>query len=101
MRAHRPSLTRYLRRRYAVVAMAFVSVMACGIAAAQVIAHVIAGGGGVSHSPGGCRTLEGSVGEAVVGDSSGDRFSVHAGYWVGAGGAHRDSLFRHGFEECQ
>lgn len=75
--------------------------MACGIAAAQVVSHVIAGGGGVSRSAGGCRTLEGSIGEAAAGVSSGAGFSVSAGYWAGPGRAHRDSLFRSGFEECQ
>jgi hypothetical protein len=88
-------------RTRCVVATAFACVMACGIAAAQVVSHVIAGGGGISHSAGACRTLEGSIGEAAPGMSSGGAFSVHAGYWAGPGGAHRDSLFRNGFEECQ
>jgi hypothetical protein len=89
------------RRTGCVVAGACAGILACGISAAQVVSHVIAGGGGVSHSAGGCRTIEGSIGEAAVGVSSGAGFSVHAGYWAGAGGAHRDSLFRSGFEECQ
>jgi hypothetical protein len=88
-------------RTRCVIATAFAGVMACGIAAAQVVSHVIAGGGGVSHSAGGCRTLEGSIGEAAAGESSGGPFSVHAGYWAGPGGGRRDSLFRNGFEECQ
>jgi len=95
-----PTLRDASKRRLVAVA-ALVGLASCGLAAAQVVANVSAGGGGVSHSAGGCRTLEGSVGEPAVGVSSGAGFSVHAGYWAGAGGAHRDSLFRNGFEECQ
>ncbi len=94
------SFTCSTARRFAAVA-AFAGLVTCGLAAAQVVANVIAGGGGVSHSAGGCRTLEGSIGETVVGVSSGAGYSVHAGYWAGAGSAQRDSLFRNGFEECQ
>jgi len=101
MRTRTPPIFRTTRQRRVIAVAAFVGFATCGLAAAQVVANVIAGGGGVSHSAGGCRTLEGSVGEPVVGVSSGAGFSVHAGYWAGAGGAHRDSLFRNGFEECQ
>jgi hypothetical protein len=89
------------RSRCVAAAAAFAGLMACGIAAAQVVSHVIAGGGGVSRSAGGCRTLEGSIGEPATGVSSGAGFSVRAGYWAGPGSARRDALFRNGFEECQ
>jgi hypothetical protein len=94
------SVIRATRRRI-IAAAAFAGLLACGIAAAEVVAHVIAGGGGISHSPGGCRTLEGSIGEAAVGVSSGAGYSIHAGYWAGPGSVDRDSLFRNGFEACQ
>lgn len=87
--------------RHRIVAVVFGGLVTCGIATAQVVAHAIAGGGGISHSAGGCRTLEGSIGETAAGVSSGAGFSVHAGYWAGPGSAQRDSLFRNGFEACQ
>jgi len=90
-----------LLSRHCIVAVVFVGLVTYGIATAQVVAHVIAGGGGISHSAGGCRTLEGSIGETAAGVSSGAGFSVHAGYWAGPGSAQRDSLFRNGFEACQ
>jgi hypothetical protein len=101
MRAHTQTTPCTPLRTRCVVATAFACVVACGIAAAQVVSHVIAGGGGVSHSAGGCRTLEGSIGETAAGVSTGAAFSLHAGYWAGPGSAQRDSLFRNGFEECQ
>lgn len=90
-----------LLSRHRITAVAFGGLLTCGIATAQVVAHVIAGGGGISHSAGGCRTLEGSIGETAAGVSSGGAFSVNAGYWAGPGNAQRDSIFRNGFEACQ
>lgn len=56
-----PAPTR--RRRAALLA-------SCGVAAAhQLFAHAIMGGGN-GHSPGGCRTLEGGIGETAVGVST-------------------------------
>ncbi|HEY6943076.1 hypothetical protein [Dokdonella sp.] len=95
------SAFRSAARDRCVVAIAALGLVTCGIATAQVVANVIAGGGGISHSAGGCRTLEGSLGETATGMSSGAGYSVHAGYWAGAGSARRDSLFRNGFEECR
>ncbi len=87
-------------RRIAIAALALLA--GCGLAAAQqIVAHVIAGGGGISHSAGGCRTLEASIGETAAGVSSGAAFTIRAGYWAGAGSAARDSIFRSGLEECQ
>lgn len=68
--------------------------------AQQISSHVIAAGGGSSRSPGGCRVLEGTMGQAVVGTSSGGAFSVRAGYWAGPGSQRRDSIFSGDFEEC-
>ncbi|MBA8886628.1 hypothetical protein FHW12_000819 [Dokdonella fugitiva] len=91
------------RRRRACVALALLALLAsCGVAAAhQLVAHAIAGGGGISHSPGGCRTLEGSIGETAAGVSANAGYTLRAGYWAGAGSAQRDSVFRTGFEGCQ
>jgi hypothetical protein len=99
MRSHRPPATR-LRRRH-VAAATLLGLLGCGIATAQIVAHAIAGGGGTSRSPGGCRVLEGSIGEPAVGVSGGAAFSLHAGYWAGPGSLQRDSLFDTGFEACQ
>jgi len=68
--------------------------------AQQISSHVIASGGGTSRSVGGCRVLEGTVGQPVIGTSSGGQFRVQAGYWAGAGSQRRDSVFSGSFEEC-
>jgi hypothetical protein len=68
--------------------------------AQQISSHVIAAGGGTSRSPGGCRVLEGSVGEPAVGLASGGAFALQAGYWAGPGSQRRDSVFSGDFEEC-
>lgn len=68
--------------------------------AQQISSHVIAAGGGTSRSAGGCRTLEGTLGQAAIGTASGGEFTVQAGYWAGPGRQRRDSVFSAGFEEC-
>jgi len=94
----RPSRPR--RRARAAIAL-LVLLVGSGVAMAQqIIAHVIAGGGGISHSPGNCRALEGSIAETAVGTSSGAGYTLSAGYWAGPGSARRDSVFRNSFEEC-
>ncbi|TDR38898.1 hypothetical protein DFR29_11841 [Tahibacter aquaticus] len=73
----------------------------CGTALAQqVTSHLIAAGGGTSRSPGGCRVLEGSVGQPALGAASGGAFTLRAGYWAGPGSQRRDSVFSGDFEEC-
>jgi hypothetical protein len=96
------TLPAHRRRRAGVVLMLLTLLASCGVAAAhQLVAHAITGGGGISHSPGGCRTLEGSIGETAVGVSANADYTLRAGYWAGAGSVRRDSVFRTGFEECQ
>lgn len=68
--------------------------------AQQISSHVIAAGGGTSRSPGGCRVLEGSVGQPAVGTANGGGFTLKAGYWAGPGSQRRDSVFSGDFEEC-
>ncbi|MBL8300911.1 MAG: hypothetical protein JNN30_21425 [Rhodanobacteraceae bacterium] len=68
--------------------------------AQQISSHVIAAGGGTSRSPGGCRVLEGSLGQPAVGSASGGGFMLRAGYWAGPGSQRRDRVFSGGFEEC-
>lgn len=68
--------------------------------AQQISSHVIAAGGGTSRSPGGCRVLEGSLGQPAVGTASGGGFTLQAGYWAGPGSQRRDSVFSGDFEEC-
>ncbi|HEU4663829.1 MAG TPA: hypothetical protein VFS55_07350 [Dokdonella sp.] len=95
-------LPAHRRRRARVVLALLVLLASCSAAAAhQLMAHAIAGGGGISRSPGGCRTLEGSIGETAVGVSGNAGYTLHAGYWAGAGSVRRESVFRTGFEECQ
>ena len=90
------------RRRVPVI-VAILALPICfgGVTAQTLVANVIAGGGGISQSPGGCRTLEGSIGESAIGSSSNAGFTLRAGFWAGAGSVDRDSLFRSGFEACQ
>lgn len=76
------------------------AVLACPALAQQISSHVIAAGGGVSRSPGGCRVLEGSLGQPVIGTASGGAYTVQAGYWAGPGSQRRDSIFSGDFEEC-
>lgn len=85
------------RCRFAVLAFA---VLAWPALAQQITSHVIASGGGTSRSAGGCRVLEGSMGQAAVGTASGGVFSLRAGYWAGPGSQRRDSIFSGDFEEC-
>lgn len=68
--------------------------------AQQITSHLIAAGGGTSRSPGGCRVLDGSVGQPAVGAASGGVFTLRAGYWAGPGSQRRDSVFSGDFEEC-
>jgi hypothetical protein len=62
---------------------------------------VIAGGGGSSRSEQGCLRLDGTVAENAAGVSAAGEFAVRAGFWGGAGGVRRDSLFGDAFEECR
>ena len=72
-------------------------------AAAQIVidGQVIAGGGGSSISATGCLTLDGTIGQAVVGYSSDGSYSLATGFWGAVAAEPRDSLFNSGFEECQ
>lgn len=76
------------------------AVLAGPTVAQQIGSHVIAAGGGTSHSAGGCRMLESTLGQPAVGTASGGGFTVQAGYWAGPGRQRRDSVFSAGFEEC-
>lgn len=76
------------------------AVLAGPVLAQQISSHVIAAGGGTSRSPGGCRVLEGSVGQPAVGTASGGVFTLRAGYWAGPGSQRRDSVFSGDFEGC-
>jgi hypothetical protein len=81
--------------------LALLGLLLAGPALAQHISsYLIASGGGTSRSAGGCRVLEGSMGQPVIGTSSGGQFRVQAGYWPGPGSQHRDSVFSGSFEEC-
>lgn len=68
--------------------------------AQQITSHVIAAGGATSQSAGGCRVVESTLGQPVVGTSSGGVFTVQSGYWAGPGRQRRDSVFSSGFEGC-
>ena len=85
------------RLRFVLLALA---VLAAPALAQQISSHLIAAGGGSSRSPGGCRVLEGSIGQPAVGNASGAGFTLRAGYWAGPGSQRRDSVFSAGFEEC-
>lgn len=76
------------------------AVLAGPALAQQISSHVIAAGGGTSRSPGGCRVLEGSLGQPAVGTASGGGFTLQVGYWAGPGRQRRDSVFSGDFEEC-
>jgi hypothetical protein len=91
------------RRRVRIIIALLSLLPACfgAVTAQTLLAHVIAGGGGISRSSGGCRSLEGNMGETATGSSSNAGFTLHAGFWAGAGSVDRDSLFRSGFEACQ
>lgn len=86
-----------LRPRLLLLALAL---LAGPTLAQQISSHLIASGGGVSRSPGGCRVLEGSLGQPALGTSSGGAFTVRAGYWAGPGSQRRDRVFSAGFEGC-
>lgn len=89
--------SRLPRLRFLLLALA---VLAAPVLAQQISSHLIAAGGGISRSPGGCRVLEGSIGQPAAGTASGGEFTLRAGYWVGPGSQRRDSVFSAGFEEC-
>jgi hypothetical protein len=76
------------------------AVLAAPALAQQISSHVIAAGGGTSRSPGGCRVLEGGLGQPAIGTASGGAFTLQAGYWAGPGSQRRDSVFSGDFEEC-
>lgn len=86
-------------RRFRLSLLAAV-VLAGPALAQQISSHVIAAGGGTSRSPGGCRVLEGSLGQPALGTASGGAFTLRAGYWAGPGSQRRDSVFSGDFEEC-
>ena len=80
--------------------MLALAVLAAPALAQQISSHLIAAGGGISRSPGGCRVLEGSIGQPATGTASTGEFTLRAGYWAGPGSQRRDSVFSAGFEEC-
>lgn len=85
-------------------AVAIAAAVAGGAAYAgglQIVAHAIVPGGGNSASPGGCRRLEATFGEAVAGRASGGSYTVTAGFQANPSTHPRDSIFRNGFQECQ
>ena len=67
----------------------------------QLTAQGIAPGGGSIESPGGCRRIDATFGEAVVGRSSGGTYAIVAGLQAGLAAGGRDSIFHNGFQECQ
>lgn len=67
----------------------------------QITAQGIVSGGGSAESSGGCRRLDATFGEAVVGRASGGNFTVVAGFQAVVAGSARDSIFRNGFQGCQ
>lgn len=95
--AHAPPQCWPARRRFTALVLA---VLAWPALAQQISSHVIASGGGTSRSAGGCRVLEGTMGQAALGSASGGAFSLRAGYWAGPGSQRRDSIFSGDFEEC-
>lgn len=62
--------------------------------------QVVVSGGGRLVSPGGCRVLQGAIGEPVVGHAFGGSFALSAGFWAGAGRTPRDAIFNGSFERC-
>lgn len=62
--------------------------------------QVIVSGGGSLVSPGGCRRLQGTIGEPAVGHASGGSYALSAGFWAGAGATARDAIFNGSFEVC-
>lgn len=82
------------------VLVAGMALLAADAGSQQITAHVIASGGGVSRSAGGCRVLEASLGEAVGGRSSGGGYTVTAGFLAATGGVRRDAIFNNGFQGC-
>jgi hypothetical protein len=96
-----PPFNRQSVSAWRICLLVLVGLLLAGTALAQQISsHLIASGGGTSRSVGGCRVLEGSVGQPVIGTSSGGQFRVQAGYWAGAGSQRRDNVFSGSFEEC-
>jgi len=94
-----PAPPHFIERRLRFVLLA-TAVLAAPALAQQISSHVIAAGGGTSRSPGGCRVLEGSLGQPAIGNASGGAFTLQAGYWAGPGRQRRDSVFSGDFEEC-
>lgn len=95
-------------RRSIVLGVGVALALSLGASAAPVVGDsfavrgaVIAGGGGSSRTGQGCFALDGTVAEAATGSSSGGEFALRAGFWAGAAGLRRDSVFRDHFEECQ
>ena len=60
---------------------------------------VITPGGGRSFSAGGCLAVDASIGQNIVGVSTGGSFSVRAGFWP-AVTKRPDRMFNNGFQEC-
>ncbi|WP_440223854.1 hypothetical protein ACQQ2N_01250 [Dokdonella sp. MW10] len=92
-----------MRFRVAIRVAMGVAITSCCMAHAgglQITAQGLASGGGTATSPGGCRRLEGTFGEPVVGRSSGGVFVLSGGYQAGPGAGRRDVIFHHGFQEC-
>lgn len=86
------------------VSAAIAAAAAWGVAQAgsmQVTAQVISSGGGSSASAGACRRLHATLGEPVIGHSSGGSYSLVAGFQAGISAGPRDSVFNDGFEECK
>ncbi len=67
----------------------------------QVTAQAISSGGGRSASAGGCRRLEATLGEPVIGHASGGPYTLVSGFQAGISAGPRDSVFNDGFEECK
>lgn len=61
----------------------------------RMVAHVIAGGG-VSAAEGGCFSLDGTLGQPVVGRAVGGDFVVTAGFWTLPNPG--EIIFKNGFQ---
>ena len=59
--------------------------------------HVIAGGG-ANRARSACFTLDGTIGQAALGQISNPTFALDAGFWTTPLAS--DSLFQDGFEKC-
>jgi len=94
-----PSSPRPLRRALLFLVLA---AMAAADAPGQTVlrGQVIVSGGGRLVSPGGCRVLQGAIGEPAVGHAGGGSYALSAGFWAGAGETARDAISNSGFEGC-